>query len=124
MDKCNIIYGFFVSMVIGWLVLWIFIDKIAWSYASKHHNIEKKKKHLLTNPLGMLERFLYTLSIISGLHEWIAVWLTIKTAVSWKRWSDEDTRITYNIFLIGNAISIIFGILGAWIAFGKYPFTK
>jgi len=56
-----------------------------------------------------------------GVPEWIAVWLAMKVAVSWTRW-DAGERATYNLFLIGNALSVIFGFIGAWIALGKLPF--
>lgn len=93
-------------------------------YLIKKENISGKPGAIFTQPLGIIERFLYTAAIIMGLPEWIPIWLGLKVAVSWKRWQDEKQRGTYNIFLIGSALSLIFGFLGVWIALGRLPTFK
>jgi len=123
-DICRIVFGFFVSTFGGAFVLWLLIDKVAWPYLSKKQNIPGKPIGTLTLSLGIVERILYTTALIIGAPEWIAVWLAMKVAVTWSRWQGKE-RATYNVFLIGNAISVMFGLIGAWIALGKLPsFTK
>jgi hypothetical protein len=124
MDIHRIIFGFFVSTFGGAFVLWLLIDKVAWPYIAKKHNIPAKASDVLTLPLGIVERTLYTAALIIGAPEWIAVWLAMKVAVVWSRWQGEE-RVTYNVFLIGNALSVMFGLIGAWIALGQLPsFTR
>jgi hypothetical protein len=109
-----------ISSIGGALVLWLLIDKIAWGYLARVGGIKPKGKRVLTLPLGILERILYTGVFILGTPSWVAVWLGVKVAVQWDRWKGED-RATYNVFLIGNAMSIIFGFIGAWIALCECP---
>jgi len=116
----RIVLGFFVSTLGGAFVLWLLIDKAAWPYLSRKQNIRGKPSGTLTLPLGIVERGLYTVAVIIGAPEWIAVWLAVKVAVAWSRWQGEE-RATYNVFLIGNALSVMFGFIGAWIALGHLP---
>jgi len=108
----------------GALVLWFLINKWAWPYIIKHHNlklpIEMSKNKNLTILLGIIERGFYTTVLIMGAPNLIAVWLALKVVPKWNRW-EGDERVTYNVFLIGNVISVAFGIIGAWIALGKFP---
>lgn len=115
MEIHRIIFGFFISTFRGAFVLWFLIDKVAWSYIAKKQNIPGKPSDVLTLPLGIVERTLYTAVLIIGVPEWIAVW---------SRWQGEE-RVTYNVFLIGNALSVMFGLIVVWIALGKLPsFTR
>jgi hypothetical protein len=124
MEIWRIVLGFLVSTFGGAFVLWVLIDKAAWPYLSKKQNIPGKPPGVLTLPLGIVERAIYTVALIIGAPEWIAVWLAMKVAVAWRRWQGEE-RATYNVFLIGNALSVIFGLIGAWIALGQLPsFTR
>ena len=120
MDIQRVLIGFAVSMFGGAIVLWLLIEKMAWPYIKKHQNIAGKHPRSLTLPLGIVERGLYTTALLIGAPSWIAVWLALKVAAQWKRWQ-SDERASYNVFLIGNAISVAFGILGAWIALGSLP---
>lgn len=124
MDISRIIIGFFVSTVGGAFILWLLIDKIAWPYLGKKHNISIKYSGVLSLPLGIIERASYTAALIIGVPGWVAVWLAMKVAIRWKRF-EAARKGTYNLFLIGNALSIMFGLIGAWIALGRLPsFTK
>ena len=120
MEVCNIVLGFLFSTIGGAIVLWVLIDKLTWPYVKKTSKFEGKPPNVLTTPLGIIERILYTGAIIIGVPEWIAVWLAIKVAVAWRGWEGEE-RVNYNVFLIGNALSILFGFIGAWIVMGKLP---
>jgi len=101
------------------MVLWVLIDRLAWAYLGRH-KVRGKPKAVLTLPLGICERVGYTAAFLLGTPTWIGVWLAIKVAAQWERWKGEE-RATYNVFLIGNLLSIFFGFLGAWIALGQLP---
>ena len=75
--------------------------------------VENRKPHieLLIGLLGITERTLYTCAFAADMPEFIAVWFGAKVAAQWRRWEDE--RVVFNVFLIGNALSIGFGVLGA-----------
>jgi hypothetical protein len=113
------IFGFIVSSLGGAFVLWLLIDKAAWAYVEKD-GIQRKPKRVLTVPLGICERISYTGALLLGFPAWIGVWIAIKVAAQWQRWQGAE-RVTYNVFLIGNLLSIFFGFLGAWIAAGRIP---
>ncbi|MFH1230693.1 MAG: hypothetical protein V1709_04265 [Planctomycetota bacterium] len=69
--------------------------------------------------IGVCEHILYPIALIKGIPEFIGVWLALKVAGQWKRWSPDDRDLTkaddgrrlFNKFLIGNALSIMFGFL-------------
>lgn len=122
MDICiwRAVFGFFVSTIGGTIVLWLLIDKAAWPYISKKHDIQGKVPGSLTLPLGIVERTSYTAALILGAPEWIAVWLAMKVAVGWRA-QQERKSPSDNLYLIGNALSIMFGLIGACIALGQLP---
>lgn len=120
MSGTSVLLGMVVSSLGGALVLWVVIDKLAWWYVVKVGKVKPKPPGPLSIPLGILERVLYVAAFILGMPGWVAVWLGVKAAVQWNRWKGEE-RVTYNVFLIGNAISILFGFIGACIALGKCP---
>ena len=117
----NIILGFFVSTIGGALVLWPLIDKVAWPYIKKHNpEVRDKPPGSLTVSLGIVERASYATALILGVPEWIAVWLAMKVAVGWRA-SQTRQGPSDNLYLIGNILSIMFGLIGAWIALGELP---
>ena len=89
--------------------------------------------------LGMIERAMFVGSIQLKRPEFIGVWLVFKVASQWARWSDEKTegqkshsgkahgREFYNIFLFGNALSIVYAALCAmiikWLSAGDILFS-
>ncbi len=119
MNAMSIITGYYISTLFGAAVLYLLIDKIAWNYLEKK-GILNKGPETLTLPMGILERFLYTSVFIINQPTFIIVWLTLKVASHWKRWANEE-RGTYNVFLIGSALSLIIAFFGAWIALGHMP---
>jgi len=82
--------------------------------------------------VGYSEAFLYPLALVWGVPELIGVWLAIKVAGSWGRWTgpqvnygevepgsakekhilklQREARETFNIFLVGNAASILLNV--------------
>lgn len=111
-------FGLLVSTMGGLVANLFILDWWLWPYYEKKYSEDKGKLNfrtdrLIVRILGFFERALYTISIIMCLPQWIAVWLTLKTAVAWVGWQN-DTHRKYNLFLIGNAVSILFGIIGAY----------
>lgn len=117
MNMSHLLIGYLFSMFLGALITWIIIDKLAWPYIKRHHKIDFVKSHSLTIWIGILERFLFTTAVLMGSSAFIPVWIAIKVAPQWDRWKGSE-RVTYNVFLLGNMISIIFSLSGAWIAWG------
>lgn len=61
--------------------------------------------------VGLTERAIYTTAIVLGLKEAVAVWLVMKATIQWK--SEESKNVSkFYIYLIGNALSLIFGLIG------------
>lgn len=100
--------GLGTSVFIGALVIWLIIDK--WAFRGQ----KMPEARGLTLSVGMLERFLYTMALLAGQPLWFGVWLALKGLHRWS--SFESHEPSYNIFLIGNGLSVAFGVLGAWIA--------
>ncbi|MBT9538062.1 MAG: hypothetical protein IVZ94_08010 [Nitrospirae bacterium] len=123
MDMWRIVFGFFVSMFVGAFFLWLIINKGLWPYISKKHIIQGGKSGSLTMMVGIIERASYTAALILGVPEWIAVWLAMKVAVGWREQQKRESP-SDNLYLIGNILSIMFGVIGAWIAIGQLPCLK
>jgi hypothetical protein len=123
MKTFSIIIGYVISTFGGALILWLLIDKIAWGYLGKK-GIPGKASGILTLPMGILERFMYTTVFLVNQPAFIAVWLALKVASQWRRWEEDKERGTYNIFLMGSALSLIIAFLGAWIALGHVPLLE
>jgi hypothetical protein len=78
----------------------------------------------------MVERALYTTSWLAGFPEFVAIWLALKVAGQWDRWkqdvgttlpagasdphSQDAARATYTGYLLGNALSISFALVGGF----------
>lgn len=119
MAHIEIIIGYLISTLGGAFVLWLSIDKLAWSYLAKK-GIPEKGPGILTLPMGILERLMYTTVFLIDQPAFVAVWLALKVAAQWNRWEGKE-RGTYNVFLMGSALSLIMGYLGAWVALGCVP---
>ncbi len=115
----SLIIGYLVSLAGGALVLWLLVDIIAWGYLEKH-GISKKQRGILTLPMGLVERLLYTTAFLLNQPGFVAVWLALKVASQWELWKGKE-RGTYNVFLIGSGLSLIISFVGAAIALGSVP---
>jgi len=70
--------------------------------------------------LARIEGVLYVALLQLGLGNLIGVWLILKVAGQWKRWMDDgdeqkqrpDGRSVFNVFLIGNALSVLYSFVG------------
>lgn len=73
--------------------------------------------------VGLLERTLYAAAWQLGVKEFIAIWLVLKAAGSWKGWAEDVSvgsgkiagRTAFNLFLLGAGCSLAFGVTGALI---------
>jgi hypothetical protein len=83
------------------------------------HKIEIEKnvpnKALMPWLVGVTERFLYTTALLERKPEFIGLWLGLKFAGNWRNWDPQKANGwgNVNIFLAGNAMSLIFAYLGA-----------
>jgi hypothetical protein len=73
---------------------------------------------------GVAERGVYATCVILGKPEGIAVWLAFKAVVRWKMSDKEDPRHIPGspIYMIGTALNVGFGIVGGFIALGRWSF--
>lgn len=101
-----IVVGYLVSTLGGHLIVGPIVTAI-WN----RHITEKYKRYPeLVAYVGVLERFLYTSSILVGQSGFIAIWLALKLAGQWTPTKTSIDRPLYHIFLIGNALSLIIGV--------------
>ncbi len=62
--------------------------------------------------VGYGESVLFPTAWLLGKPEFIGLWLAIKAAVQWKLWDvGQEGRSRFNIFLVGNALSVGLGSL-------------
>lgn len=77
--------------------------------------------------VGICESIMYPMSFFVGEPKFIGVWLAVKVAGQWVRWKGDDKkdkletdietetlnegRRRFNGFLVGNAVSIMFGVI-------------
>lgn len=106
--------GYVISVGLGHIIISRIMKKL-----SKNHKIERGKYEPLPGKLGILERILYTSVLVAGFKEFIVFWLLAKVGAGWI-WQIRPRKIgdpgaNYNIFLIGNLLSLLFGGLGALI---------
>lgn len=70
------------------------------------------RAHRFSACVGVIERCIYVTAIVAKTPELIAVWLVLKTATEWKRDPVRGFE-NFNIYLIGNGLSLLFGLLGS-----------
>ena len=70
--------------------------------------------------LARLEGVLYVACLQLGLAYFIGLWISLKVAGQWRRWTDPGDEQTgrpsgstvFNIFMIGNALSVLYALVG------------
>jgi hypothetical protein len=125
MNVWRLIAGFGFSIVVGHLALWSLIEKTLWPYVQKHHPPDPNHhKARLSWLVGVLERTIYTGAFIlpgSGI-QLVAGFLALKVASRWHSSSGPRSTVdSDNIWMIGTCLSVLFGLVGAWIALGHVP---
>lgn len=98
------------------------IVKLMWSILQiETGNRTLKSRTWQAKTIGTIDRVLFLLSFLLETPEFIGLWLGIKTVSQYKRWSDDEPgRATFNIFLTGNGLSILYAAAGyGFIYLGK-----
>lgn len=125
MNVLRVIAGFAFSILVGHIVLWSLIERCLWPYVRKSHPPDPDHhKSRLSWMVGILERAFYTGALMvpgSGI-QLIAGFLAVKVAARWHGSSGpRATADSDNIWIIGTWLSVLFGVVGAWIAMGHIP---
>lgn len=72
----------------------------------------KRSDGTLSMVQGFVERTLYIIAFQIEKPEFVGVWVALKVASQWKKWSEKTG---YNIFLTGSGLSIIYALVGAYL---------
>ncbi len=117
----------YTSYVGAFFITWLYntliennylVDKIKGNSTDYTSNNGWVRNFWQTTTVGVIERVLYLTSIVVCKPEFIAIWLTLKTVyVSWNK-EESSSRRTYNTFLIGNGLEILYAFAGAGIIQG------
>lgn len=67
--------------------------------------------------LGQVEQPLYILAIVSGNYYFIVAWLAFKVVGIWRVWEKSRDRASYNMFTIGNALSLLNAVIWSFVFF-------
>jgi len=101
---------FFAIFVAHYPILWVVTD--AWERIGQ--NDLRRPYPWLPPILGMMERGLYVTAFYIDKPEFIGIWLVLKVAGQWVRWSQENVgRSIFTIFLIGNILNIAYAAVGS-----------
>ena len=122
MDRLySYILGYVFAMIIAHPFIWIVVKASYKCIGLTKSNKDVVRPHAWQPAIvGFLERGLYVGALHSGANEFIGIWLILKVAGNWKRWSEDKSyadhfiagRNIYNTFLIGNALSIAYSAVG------------
>lgn len=111
--------NFFIGRVVD--QLW---KSVGWTGDTRHNKTNIRPGAWIPPITGFVERVLFTASLQIGKPEFIGIWLAVKVASQWKRWSEEEHRSRFQIFLIGNGLSVLYGGVGfkiiEWISSGGW----
>jgi hypothetical protein len=119
--------GLAVSMAGGHFVIWPLVERVLWPRIEEGHPSGTLfHPTRLTFLTGVVERGLYTLALFLGFFQWVGLWLGVKVIARWQTTEEESNRSkgAIDVWLIGNAIGVVFGFLGAWLALGHLPYLK
>jgi len=75
---------------------------------------------------GVIERIIFASCFIISRPEGIAIWLAFKAVVRWKMSEEKDERHIPGspIYMIGTAINIFWGFIGALIVYNDFSFLN
>ena len=107
----TILSAFLISNILGYIANYVILDKILWPRVMKDG---APTDRWVARTLGIFERLLYSSALLMSYPQWILFWLGLKTGQRWIGWKEDQKRI-YNLFLIGNAINVLFGLIGYWL---------
>ena len=116
------IIGYVVATVGAQWLIWPIMNNMWKSVGSA---LADRPRYWHSTVLGMIERIMFVGSLQFKKPEFIGVWLAFKIASQWSRWINDGKtdqkketakvqgRELYNIFLTGNALSIVYSAVGA-----------
>lgn len=122
--------GYLVSCVLGAVIagycvrrMWRLVDETP-EYESFKNNGPIVPPPTISKWHGVAERAVYTTAIVLGRPEGIAAWLAFKALMRVKVDEDKDRRHIpgSNIYLIGTALNLAFGVAGGLIVTAKSTF--
>jgi len=106
-DVLAYVVGYAFTVIIGQAVIYPLMAFLLQKIGEQ----EQREFLWLAAGVGIVERVIYTTSVVLGQYELMAIWLVLKAAVEWK--SEEKRNLSsFYVYLIGNGMSIIFGYLG------------
>ena len=110
------VLGFGFSLVVGHYIVKMNVDNL-WKKIQIGDTIIRNQWHPAF--IGLIERVMYTSCVLLGWQNFIAVWLALKAVPQWRLWTEVTEnlqgRAIFNIFLIGNSLSVIYGVAGGLI---------
>lgn len=108
-DIFFIFASFLYVLFIGHIGVYYVVKKM-WSILQIETNESKLKSRLWQGVVtGAIDRALFVIALLMGKPDFIALWLGLKTVSQYKRWSEDETgRATFNIFLAGNGLSLLY----------------
>jgi len=118
------IVGFVVSVFVGDLVIHP-VQQYLWNLLHVHYEVKPRPiGRNLARYVGLVERALYTGAVLIGAYQWFGVWLAVKVAARWRSKAGGDDVPFDNVWLLLNALSLIFGFLGGCIGLRHFPAWK
>ena len=95
-----------------------------WKRYGRDEAPAKKDRHdpFIGQLMGLVERPLYVAAFLADAPTFVGIWLGLKVAGGWKGWQDEvplkdgnaiPGRTVFNVMLIGSAVSVAYGWVGA-----------
>jgi hypothetical protein len=121
--------GYFVAVIVAAPLIKYIVDKLHETLAGKgsHETLEGERAYAsMAVGVGLVERLLYVAALQIGKGEFIGVWLALKAAGQWEVWRkpSPEARATYQIFLIGSALSVLYAGVGfkiiGWVLGGEW----
>lgn len=123
-------YGF--SVIVGAILVKSLVETL-WDCIApgSSENPRVRQPPWQGDALARIEGVLYIAFLQLGLGQLIGVWLILKVVGQWKRWMDDgdekterpDGRSVFNIFLIGNALTVLYSFVGFklidWVIAGR-----
>ena len=122
MSPIMLVAGYVFAVVVGHICVAAVVDQLWTSLnTTPRQSSVVRPGAFLPRVVGLVERGIYLGSIQFGQPQFIGVWLALKVAGQWKRWGEPleyegktiDGRVFYNIFLIGNGLSVAYAAVAS-----------
>jgi hypothetical protein len=121
--------GYFVAVIVAAPLIKQVVDRLYETpvVGRSHETIGGERAYAwMAVGVGLVERLLYVAALQIGKGEFIGVWLALKAAGQWEVWREPtpEARATYQIFLIGSALSVLYAGVGfkiiGWVLDGEW----